>query len=52
MRIYYIQDADRNGVGDSIREVWQMDKQRMKDEFTCDQQKNCKSSAISRYMRL
>jgi hypothetical protein len=37
-----MQDADSHGVGDSIREIWQMDKQRMKEEFNDDQKKNCK----------
>ena len=37
-----MQDADRHGVGDSVREIWQIDKQRVKDEFYHDQQKNCK----------
>ena len=36
-----MQDADSRGVGDSVREIWQMDKQRAKDEFNRDQQKNC-----------
>lgn len=36
-----MQDADSHGVGDSVREIWQMDKQRVKDEFNRDQQKNC-----------
>ena len=36
-----MQDADSHGVGESVREIWQMDKQRMKDEFNHDQQKNC-----------
>ena len=36
-----MQDADSHGVGDSVHEIWQMDKQRAKDEFNCDQQKNC-----------
>ena len=29
------------GVGDSVREIWQMDKQRMKDEFNHYQLTNC-----------
>ena len=37
-----MQDADSHGVGDFVREIWQMDKQRMKDEFNDDQKKNCK----------
>ena len=36
-----MQDADSHGVGDCVREIWQMDKQRVKDEFNRDQQKNC-----------
>lgn len=36
-----MQDADSHGVGESVREIWQMDKQRMMDEFNHDQQKNC-----------
>ena len=31
-----MQDADSHGVGDSVCEIWQMDKQRMKDEFNHD----------------
>lgn len=36
-----MQDADSHGIGESVREIWQMDKQRMKDGFNHDQQKNC-----------
>ena len=36
-----MQDADNHGVGNSVREIWDMDKQRMKDEFDQDQKKNC-----------
>ena len=37
-----MQDAVSHGVGDSVREIWEIDKQRMKDEFSQDQKKNCK----------
>lgn len=33
-------DADSHGVGEAVREIWQMDKMRMKDEFDEDQKKN------------
>ena len=32
-----MQDADSHGVGDCVREIWQMDKPRVNR----DQQKNC-----------
>ena len=35
-----MQDAKSHGVGDSVREIWQMDMQRVKDKFNNDQQKN------------
>ena len=35
-----MQDAESHGVGDSVREIWQMDMQRVKDKFNNDQQKN------------
>ena len=34
-------EADSHGVGNSFREIWEMDKQRMRDEFNEEQQKNC-----------
>ena len=37
-----MKDAGSHGVGDSVREIWQMDKQRMREEFDGDQKKNCK----------
>ena len=36
-----MKDADSHGVGDSVHEIWQMDMQRVKDEFNRDQRKNC-----------
>lgn len=35
-------EAESCGVGESIREIWQIDKKRLKDEFDEDQKKNCK----------
>ena len=29
------------GAGDAVREIWEMDKKKMKDDFTQDQQDNC-----------
>ena len=37
-----LQDADSHGVGSTIREIWDLDKQRMKEEFNHDQKTNCK----------
>ena len=34
-----MQEADSNGAG-AVREIWQMDKSRMKEEFNDDQEKN------------
>ena len=34
-------DADNHGVGVAVREIWLIDKMRMKDEFDKDQKKNC-----------
>ena len=34
-------EADSHSVGNSFREIWEMDKQRMRDEFNEEQQKNC-----------
>ena len=36
-----MREADSHGVGNSFREIWEMDKQRMRDEFNEEQQKNC-----------
>ena len=39
-----LKEADNNGAGDAVREIWQMDKMRMKKEFDDDQGKNCEKS--------
>lgn len=39
-----LKEADNNGVGDAVREIWQMDKMRMKKEFNDDQGKNCEKA--------
>lgn len=41
-----LKEADNNGVGDAVREIWQMDKMRMKKEFNDDQGKNCEKANL------
>ena len=40
-----LKEADSSGAGEAVREIWQMDKMRMKKEFSDDQEKNCESHA-------
>ena len=37
-----LQDAECQGVGNAVREIWEMDKERMKEQFNHDQDTNCK----------
>ena len=41
-----LKEADNNGAGDAVREIWQMDKMRMKKEFDDDQEKNCEKANL------
>ena len=34
-------DAEGQGLGDAVREVWQTDKRKLKEEFDKDQKRNC-----------
>lgn len=36
-----ISEADNYGVGESVREIWQIDRKRLKDDFDEDQKRNC-----------
>ena len=36
-----LQDAECHGVGNAVREIWEIDKQRMKEQFSQDQETNC-----------
>ena len=36
-----LQDAECHGVGNAVCEIWEIDKQRMKEQFSQDQETNC-----------